>query len=151
MWHDTAPHEDWAAGHALEAILGDLGREAPAVSPAGWLKTLLDEIDASPEIRRILERDDPDSMREMLRECREMSDDLMTAVLLLAPPDDRNLGYQACVDLEFRLRLQGIGEGDEIVISRQDHGEGKGYWLGHQKSSGGHDYYEFDEQGQPVR
>jgi hypothetical protein len=89
------PNEDWAASHALDAILGEYGVDAPAVSAAGWLNILLDEIEGSPEILEILKREDRDSLREMLSECREMSNGLMTAVLLMVPPDEANLGYQA--------------------------------------------------------
>lgn len=141
------PNENWAAHHALDATLGEHGVDAPAVSAAGWLRILLDEIEGSPEILEILKRDDPDSMREMLRECREMSNGLMTALLMLVPPDERNLGYQSCVDLEFKLRLQGIADGDEIVIYRDEHGQSLGYWLSHELAAGGSEHYYFDENG----
>ena len=144
------PNESWAATHALDAILGEHGVDAPAVSAAGWLKTLLDEIDASPEIKRILERDDPDSMREMLHECREMSDGLMTALLLMVPPDEANLGYQACVELEREIRADGIAEGDTITITRNDQGDEAGYQLIHDRLGDGLDCWSFDNLGQPI-
>lgn len=145
------PNHDWAAEHALDAILGEHGVDAPAVSAAGWLKTLLDEIEGSPEILEILGRDDPDSRFEMLRECREMSNGLMTAILLMVPPDEANLGYQACVALEAQLRGALIDDGDEIEIYRDDFGEGNGYCLSHHLAAGGSEHYFFNEDGAPRR
>lgn len=147
---ETHPNDTWAADHSLDAILGPHGRDVPEMSSAGQLNALLDAIDASPEIRRLLEMDDPDSAREMLSDCREMADDLMTAVLLVHPHDTDNLGYQAAAAVESEIRAKGIHMDDELIIHRQDHGTGKGYCLTHYKADGGLDYWEFDENGEPV-
>lgn len=70
---------------ALAAIAGEYGAEEPSISRVSWLHTLLREIDDTPGVKDLLERDDGSAMLTMLRECRELADEGMAALQLLRP------------------------------------------------------------------
>lgn len=89
-------------------------------------------------------------MQEMLRECREMSNGLMTAVLLVTPNDEANAGYQAALAFEREMRKASMHEDDVVVIHRQDHGTGNGYCVTIEKGEGGFDHWQWDENGRLV-
>ncbi|MBJ6986092.1 hypothetical protein [Devosia sp. MC521] len=62
-----------AGREAIAALVGQDGYDVPAISNVAWLETLLEVIEDSPEIMKLLEGDDWDSTHEMLKACRQLA------------------------------------------------------------------------------